>query len=65
MPNKTRFVIYPDRIYTVTLDDGEQVEVTGLDIIQMGYHVRKTEKLLRALQELDQEGEGLSWLDKD
>jgi hypothetical protein len=65
MPNKTRFVIYPDRIYTVTLDDGEQVEVTGLDIIQMGYHVRKTEKLLRALQELDQEGEGLSWLDRD
>jgi len=65
MPNKTRFVIYPDRIYTVTLDDGEEVEVTGLDIIQMGYHVRKTEKLLRALQELDQEGEGLSWLDRD
>jgi hypothetical protein len=65
MPNKTRFVIYPDRIYTVTLDDGEEIEVTGLDIIQMGYHVRKTEKLLRALQELDQEGEGLSWLDKD
>lgn len=65
MPNKTRFVIYPDRIYTVTLDDGDEVEVTGLDIIQMGYHVRKTEKLLRALQELDQEGEGLSWLDRD
>lgn len=65
MPNKTRFVIYPDRIYTVTLDDGDEVEVTGLDIIQMGYHVRKTEKLLRALQELDQEGEGLSWLKQD
>lgn len=64
MPNKTRFVIYPDRIYTVTLDDGEQVEVTGLDIIQMGYHVRKTDQILKALQELDQE-EGLSWLDKD
>ena len=64
MPNKTRFVIYPDRIYTVTLDDGEQVEVTGLDIIQMGYHVRKTDQILRALQELDQE-EGLSWLDRD
>jgi hypothetical protein len=65
MPNKTRFVIYPDRIYTVTLDDGEQVEVTGLDIIQMGYHVRKTDQILKALQELDQEGEGLSWLDRD
>ena len=64
MPNKTRFVIYPDRTYTVTLDDGEQVEVTGLDIIQMGYHVRKTDQILRALQELDQE-EGLSWLDRD
>jgi hypothetical protein len=64
MPNKTRFVIYPDRIYTVTLDDGEQVEVTGLDIIQMGYHVRKTDQILKALQELDQE-EGLSWLDRD
>jgi hypothetical protein len=58
MPNKTRFVIYPDRIYTVTLDDGEQVEVTGLDIIQMGYQIQKTDKLIRALQELDEEGKG-------
>jgi hypothetical protein len=65
MPNKTRFVIYPDRTYTVTLHDGEQVEVTGLDIIQMGYHVRKTDQILKALQELDQEGEGFSWLDRD
>ena len=58
MPNKTRFVIYPDRTYTVTLHDGEQVEVTGLDIIQMGYSVKRTDSLLRALQELDEEGKG-------
>lgn len=65
MPNKIRFIIDPDRTYVVTLDDGEEVEVTGLDIIQMGYHVRKTDQILKALQELDQEGEGLSWLDRD
>ena len=41
MPNKTRFVIDPDRTCVVTLDDGDEVEVTGLDIIQMGYHVEK------------------------
>lgn len=64
MPNKTRFVINPDRTYVVKLDNGDEVEVTGLDIIQMGYSVQRTDKLLRALQELDQE-EGLSWLDKD
>jgi hypothetical protein len=58
MPNKTRFVIVPDRTYIVKLEDGEEVEVTGLDIIQMGYHVRKTEALLRALQDLDEEGKG-------
>jgi hypothetical protein len=64
MPNKIRFIIDPDRTYVVKLDDGEEVEVTGLDIIQMGYHVRKTDQILKALQELDQE-EGLSWLDRD
>jgi hypothetical protein len=58
MPNKTRFVIDPDRIYVVKLDDGDEVEVTGLDIIQMGYSVRRTDSLLRALQELDEEGKG-------
>ena len=62
MPNKTRFVIDPDRIYVVKLDDGEEVEVTGLDIIQMGYHVRKTDALLKALQELDEEG--LGWFNE-
>lgn len=64
MPNKIRFIIDPDRTYVVKLDDGEEVEVTGLDIIQMGYHVRRTDQILRALQELDQE-EGPSWLDRD
>ena len=58
MPNKTRFVIDPDRIYVVKLDDGEEVEVTGLDIIQMGYSVRRTDALLKAFQELDEEGKG-------
>lgn len=62
MPNKTRFVIVPDRTYVVKLDDGDEVEVTGLDIIQMGYHVRKTDALLRALQELDEEG--LGWFNE-
>ncbi len=58
MPNKIRFIIDPDRTYVVKLHDGEEVEVTGLDIIQMGYHVRKTEMILKALQELDEEGKG-------
>ncbi len=58
MPNKTRFVIDPDRTYVVKLDDGDEVEVTGLDIIQMGYSVRRTDSLLKALQELDEEGKG-------
>jgi hypothetical protein len=58
MPNKTRFVIDPDRTYVVTLEDGDEVEVTGLDIIQMGYSVRRTEQLLRAFQDLDEQGKG-------
>jgi len=58
MPNKTRFVIYPDRIYTVKLDNGDEVEVTGLDIIQMGYQIQKMDKLIRDL-------EGISWLEQD
>ena len=58
MPNKTRFVIDPDRTYVVKLDDGEEVEVTGLDIIQMGYSVRKTQALLKAFQELEEQGKG-------
>jgi hypothetical protein len=58
MPNKTRFVIDPDRIYVVKLDDGDEVEVTGLDIIQMGYQIQKTDSLIRSLQELDEQGIG-------
>jgi hypothetical protein len=58
MPNKTRFVIDPDRTYVVTLDDGDEVEITGLDIIQMGYHARKTQALLKAFQDLDEDGVG-------
>lgn len=58
MPNKTRFVIDPDRTYVVKLDDGDEVEVTGLDIIQMGYSIRKTQALLKAFQEIDEEGLG-------
>ena len=56
MPNKTRFIIYPDRIYTVMLDDGDEVEVTGLDIIQMGYQMKKTLELIKDLQDLDEIG---------
>ena len=56
MPNKTRFIIYPDRIYTVRLDNGDEVEVSGLDIIQMGYQIQKTDKLIRALKDLDEIG---------
>jgi len=56
MPNKTRFVIDPDRTYVVTLDDGDEVEVTGLDIIQMGYQMKKTAELIKNLQDLDEIG---------
>jgi len=58
MPNKIRFIIDPDRTYVVKLEDGQEVEVTGLDIVQIGYQIEKTDKLLRALQELDEEGRG-------
>jgi hypothetical protein len=56
MPNKTRFVIDPDRTYVVTLEDGDEVEVTGLDIIQMGYQMKKTAELVKDLQNLDELG---------
>lgn len=58
MPHKIRFIIDPDRTYVVKLDDGDEVEVSGLDIIQMGYGVRKTDKLIKTLQDLDEEGKG-------
>jgi len=56
MTNKTKFVIYPDREYTVTLSNGDEVEVSGLDIIQMGESMFITDKLTRKLQELDENG---------
>ena len=58
MPHKIRFIIDPDRTYVVKLDDGDEVEVSGLDIIQMGYQIQKTDRLIKALQHLDEEGKG-------
>ena len=60
MPNKTRFVIDPDRIYVVKLEDGDEVEVSGLDIIRLGYQTRKTNNLIRDLKEI-----GDRWLKQD
>lgn len=56
MQNKTRYVIFPDRTYVVKLEDGYEVEVTGLDIIQMGESILKTDKLLKDLQNLGETG---------
>jgi hypothetical protein len=62
MPNKTRFVIDPDRTYVVKLDDGDEVEVTGLDIIQMGYQVRKTQMIIKTFRDLEENEENeWSW----
>jgi len=62
MPNKTRFVIDPNRTYVVKLDDGDEVEVTGLDIVQMGYHVRKTQMIIDTFKNLeDNEENEWSW----
>lgn len=62
MPNKTRFVIDPDRTYVVKLDDGEEVEVSGLDIIQIGYSIRKTEMIVKAFRDLEEyEETGKGW----
>jgi hypothetical protein len=55
MPNKTRFVIDPDRTYVVKLPNGDEVEVTGLDIVQMAESMTMNEKLIR-LHELDETG---------
>jgi hypothetical protein len=62
MPNKTRFVIDPDRIYVVKLDDGDEIEVTGLEIVTMGYSVRRNRMIIDALKdwELDEET-GRGW----
>jgi hypothetical protein len=62
MPNKTRFVIDPNRTYVVKLDDGEEVEVSGLDIIQIGYSIRKTEMIVKAFRDLEEyEETGKGW----
>jgi len=62
MPNKTRFVIDPDRTYVVKLDDGDEVEVTGLDIIQMGYSVKRTKMIIDTFRDMEKDDEtGLGW----
>ena len=62
MPNKTRFVIYPDRIYTVKLDDGDEVEVTGEDIIRLGYSVRRNQMIINSLRDWEKDEEtGRGW----
>jgi len=62
MPNKTRFVIVPDRIYVVKLDDGDEVEITAEDIVRMGYSVRRNRMIIDSLRdwELD-EDRGRGW----
>jgi len=60
MPNKTRFVIYPDRIYTVKLENGDEVEVAGSEIITLGYQINKTNRLINDLKEI-----GDRWLEQD
>jgi len=62
MPNKTRFVIDPDRTYVVKLDDDNEIEVTGLDIIQMGYSVKRTKMIIDAFRDMEKDDEtGLGW----
>lgn len=56
MPNKTRFVIDPDRTYVVKLENSQEVEVTGLDIVQMAESLQKIDKIIQALAELDEQG---------
>ena len=56
MANKTRFVIDPDRTYVVKLEDGDEVEVTGLDIIRMGYSVKRTQMIAKLFKDIEEEG---------
>ena len=57
MPNKTRYLILPDRTYVVTLDDGDEIEVSGLDIIQMGHSIKRAQMIAKAFKDIDkQEG---------
>jgi hypothetical protein len=55
MPNKTRFVIDADRTYVVKLENSQEVEVTGLDIIQMAESLQKIDKIIK-LHKLDETG---------
>lgn len=62
MPNKTRYLILPDRMYVVKLDDGEEIEVSGLDIIQMGNSIKKAQMIAKAFKDLnDLEETGRAW----
>ncbi len=56
MPNKTRFVIDADRTYVVKLENSQEVEVTGLDIIEMAESLQKIDKIIKSLEELDEQG---------
>jgi len=58
MANKTRFIIHPDREYIVKLSDGDEVTVTGKQIVQLGYHVVKMDEIIRCFQKMDETGEG-------
>ena len=60
MPNKTRFVIDPDRTYVVKLENSQEVEVTGLDIIQMAESLQKIDKIITNLEYLDEQGK--AWI---
>lgn len=62
MPNKTRYLILPDRMYVVKLDNGEEIEVSGLDIIQMGHSIKRTQMIAEAMKHLDDlEETGRAW----
>ena len=62
MPNKTRFVIVPDRIYVVKLDDGDEVEITAEDIVRMGYSVRRNRMIIDSLRDWEEDKQnGRGW----
>lgn len=56
MPNKTRFVIDPDRTYVVKLVNSQEVEVTGLDIIQMAESLQKINYITEQINKLEEQG---------
>ena len=55
MPNKTRYIIYPDRDYVIKLDDGDEVTITGLQIIELGYGIAKMDTIIRCFGEIEKE----------